>query len=324
MVRNDMPGFRPRMTGSSLIDRSLFALSTMLQGQQHALSRISLNCQRSLLLTPPVTIFAPGGILVVFFSVATMMWSLRTSLALLPICPRNISTASRTLTNPKVSFIVMHPVQVMNTTTCATCTRRASTRQSFFSLNDGETDFGVSILMMCNRNKKSSLRLPGQEHRGLYRNRGVNLKDHLSWIHSSCLRLLLAAFNWIRKNYTNFWPHPRTYSGMITRLLIYQTSSDKPLMHAIPFNVFTGGSSQAKHRHPPPEWIADFDISDSRAFAVFAEQYSDDPSMPSQLQFLGWQCHQVLYESQAPHHMGTASALMPLKQKLSSGQDSGD
>eukprot|EP00435_Cladocopium_sp_Y103_P055422 s1820_g18.t1 len=69
--------------------------------------------------------------------------------------------------------------------------------------------------------------------------------------------------------------------------------------------IFTDGSSQTKHRHRPPEWIAEHDLSDSWAFAVFAEQYSDDPHQPSQLQFLGFQCQQVLYEQAAAHHIGT-------------------
>ena len=69
--------------------------------------------------------------------------------------------------------------------------------------------------------------------------------------------------------------------------------------------IFTDGSSQARQRHQPPEWIADYDISDSWSFAVFAEQYSTDGSQPSRLQFLGWQCHQVLYETHAHHYIGT-------------------
>ena len=69
--------------------------------------------------------------------------------------------------------------------------------------------------------------------------------------------------------------------------------------------IFTHGSSQAKQRHKPPEWIADHDISDSWAFAVFAEQYEGDPAQPARLQFFGWQCQQVIYESHAQHHIVT-------------------
>ena len=69
--------------------------------------------------------------------------------------------------------------------------------------------------------------------------------------------------------------------------------------------IFTDGSSQARHRHRPPEWVADFDISDSWAFLVLAEQYGHSNEEPSKLQFLGFQCHQVLYETEAPHHIGT-------------------
>eukprot|EP00435_Cladocopium_sp_Y103_P023500 s582_g5.t1 len=68
--------------------------------------------------------------------------------------------------------------------------------------------------------------------------------------------------------------------------------------------IFTDGSSQTSHRHRPPEWIAEHDLSDSWAFAVFAEQYATD-HQPSQLQFLGFQCQQVLYEHSAAHHIGT-------------------
>eukprot|EP00435_Cladocopium_sp_Y103_P064835 s146_g26.t1 len=69
--------------------------------------------------------------------------------------------------------------------------------------------------------------------------------------------------------------------------------------------IFTDGSSQTKHRHRPPEWVAEHDLSDSWAFAVFAEQYPDGPQQPSKLQFLGFQCQQVLYEAAAAHHIGT-------------------
>ena len=71
--------------------------------------------------------------------------------------------------------------------------------------------------------------------------------------------------------------------------------------------VFTDGSSQTKHRHRPPEWIAEHDLSDSWAFVVFGEQYSDNPDVPSKLQFLGVQSQVVLYESTAPHHIGTTT-----------------
>ena len=79
----------------------------------------------------------------------------------------------------------------------------------------------------------------------------------------------------------------------------------QPAYRTARYVIFIDGSSQAKHRHKPPERIADYDISDSWAFAVFAEQYRYDLSTPSRLQFLGCQCKQVLYESQAMHHIGT-------------------
>ena len=69
--------------------------------------------------------------------------------------------------------------------------------------------------------------------------------------------------------------------------------------------IYVDGSSQTKHRHRPPAWIAEKDVSDSWAFAVFAEQYGDTPDQPSRMQFLGWQTQVVLYEEDAPHHLGT-------------------
>jgi len=69
--------------------------------------------------------------------------------------------------------------------------------------------------------------------------------------------------------------------------------------------IFTDGSSQAVHRHSPPLWIADNDVSDSWAFAVFAEQYSDDDNADPILEFLGWTCQQVLYDLEAAHSIGT-------------------
>ena len=81
--------------------------------------------------------------------------------------------------------------------------------------------------------------------------------------------------------------------------------SCQQLDHFDRYVIYTDGSSQTSHRHRPPEWIALHDLSDSWAFAVFAEQYSLLPDQPSRLQFLGFQCHQVLYEEQAPHFIGT-------------------
>ena len=75
--------------------------------------------------------------------------------------------------------------------------------------------------------------------------------------------------------------------------------------HIDRYLIFTDGSSQAKHRHRPPEWVADFDISDSWAFIVLAEQYGSSPTLPSKIQFLGFHCQQVLYEQEAPHYIGT-------------------
>ena len=69
--------------------------------------------------------------------------------------------------------------------------------------------------------------------------------------------------------------------------------------------IYTDGSSHSRHKHQPPEWIAENDVSDSWAFLVLAEQYDDQADRPSKVQFLGLQCHQVLYEKDAPHHIGT-------------------
>lgn len=69
--------------------------------------------------------------------------------------------------------------------------------------------------------------------------------------------------------------------------------------------IFTDGSSQTTHRHRPPLWIAEHDVGDSWAFAVFAEQYSEHPHEASTLEFLGWTCQQVLYDTASPHSIGT-------------------
>ena len=69
--------------------------------------------------------------------------------------------------------------------------------------------------------------------------------------------------------------------------------------------IFTDGSSQTQLRHKPPLWVAEHDISDSWAFAVFAEQYGEAPGQASRMQFMGFQCHQVLYDPEAPHYVGT-------------------
>lgn len=70
--------------------------------------------------------------------------------------------------------------------------------------------------------------------------------------------------------------------------------------------IFTDGSSQTCHKHKPPLWIAENDISDSWAFAVFAEQYGTQPDEPSTLEFLGWSCQTVLYDMDAAHSIGTS------------------
>ena len=70
--------------------------------------------------------------------------------------------------------------------------------------------------------------------------------------------------------------------------------------------IFTDGSSQTCHKHKPPLWIAENDISDSWAFAVFAEQYGTHPDEPSTLEFLGWSCQTVLYDQDAAHSIGTS------------------
>jgi ribonuclease HI len=70
--------------------------------------------------------------------------------------------------------------------------------------------------------------------------------------------------------------------------------------------IFTDGSSQTCLKHKPPVWIAENDVSDSWAFAVFAEQYGTQPGEASTLEFLGWSCQSVLYDSEAAHSIGTS------------------
>ena len=70
--------------------------------------------------------------------------------------------------------------------------------------------------------------------------------------------------------------------------------------------IFADGSSHSQHRHKPPLWVAENDVSDSWAFAVFAEQYAENINDPPHLEFLGWHCQQVLYDLQAPHSIGTS------------------
>ena len=81
--------------------------------------------------------------------------------------------------------------------------------------------------------------------------------------------------------------------------------SCKPIQRIDRYLVYTDGSSQTRHRHKPPLWVADHDTSDSWAFAVFAEEYAEDPQQPSKIQFIGLQCQVVLYEEQASHYIGT-------------------
>lgn len=69
--------------------------------------------------------------------------------------------------------------------------------------------------------------------------------------------------------------------------------------------IFTDGSSQSKNRHKPPLWVAEHDVSDSWAFAVFGEQYPPDQHSASKLQFLGWHCQNILCDPEAAHYLGT-------------------
>ena len=64
--------------------------------------------------------------------------------------------------------------------------------------------------------------------------------------------------------------------------------------------IYADGSSQSQKKRRPPQWVEEYDISDSWSFAVFGENYQSD-----KLAFLGFQCQQVLYDPEAPHHLGT-------------------
>ena len=75
--------------------------------------------------------------------------------------------------------------------------------------------------------------------------------------------------------------------------------------------IYTDGSSQTRHRHRPPEWIAVHDISDSWAFAVFAEQYSLDPDQPSKLHTILVQPKQALTQQRLKHFSGQVSGGSP-------------
>jgi len=80
----------------------------------------------------------------------------------------------------------------------------------------------------------------------------------------------------------------------------------QPVERVDRYVIFTDGSSQTCHKHKPPLWIAENDISDSWAFAVFAEQYGTHPGELSTLEFLGWSCQSILYDLTAEHSIGTS------------------
>eukprot|EP00435_Cladocopium_sp_Y103_P057472 s1033_g19.t1 len=52
--------------------------------------------------------------------------------------------------------------------------------------------------------------------------------------------------------------------------------------------IYVDGSSQAKHRRRPPQWIDEFDLNDSWCFLVLGEQYH-----PNEISFLGFSCQQA-------------------------------
>lgn len=64
--------------------------------------------------------------------------------------------------------------------------------------------------------------------------------------------------------------------------------------------IYTDGSSQSQKKRRPPQWIEEHDTCDSWSFAVFGENYQSESLM-----FLGFQCQQVRYDPDAPHHLGT-------------------
>ena len=68
--------------------------------------------------------------------------------------------------------------------------------------------------------------------------------------------------------------------------------------------IYTDGSSQGKLRRKPPLWVEEFATSDSWAFIVLGERY-DRPSRPGGLCFLGWQAHNVVYQRDTTHYLGT-------------------
>ena len=65
--------------------------------------------------------------------------------------------------------------------------------------------------------------------------------------------------------------------------------------------IYADGSSQSQKKRCPPQWVEEHDIGDTWCFAVFGENYQSE-----QLMFMGFQCQPVLYDTTAPHHLGTA------------------
>ena len=68
--------------------------------------------------------------------------------------------------------------------------------------------------------------------------------------------------------------------------------------------IYTDGSSQGKLRRKPPLWVEEFATSDSWAFVVLGERY-DRPNQPGSICCLGWQAHNVVYQTDTTHYLGT-------------------
>ena len=82
----------------------------------------------------------------------------------------------------------------------------------------------------------------------------------------------------------------------------------EPLDRIDRYLVFTDGSSICKHKHAPTAWVTEFDAADSWAFVVIGEQYGyGDAAETSRFQFIGWTSQLVVYEEDAPHHIGTTT-----------------
>eukprot|EP00435_Cladocopium_sp_Y103_P029303 s270_g7.t1 len=80
----------------------------------------------------------------------------------------------------------------------------------------------------------------------------------------------------------------------------------RPVQRTDRYVIYTDGSSQSRHRHRPPLWVEEHDVSDTWCFAVFREQYCDpqDDALPW-MEFVGLSCQPVLYEPDRTHFAGT-------------------